>query len=179
MESNSSVQTMFLKHFQFLARTKDDQSLLDSLARRVRSISQKPDEWLVTIHSKKIDEEKVLVCARPFDGPAHPATPRSLVELARVHNGITTAVLGGGVEGFFGLDQEGRVFSGPWRAANNDLLSLSISWAVRLRELGIERIDTPFEYNRRWLVIDPTRKNEADEPALSYVRPARPVPEDH
>jgi hypothetical protein len=168
-ETPPDLCARFVSHFGSLVQSDADAVLLQALAAQVLAFEDASGALKVTLHSKKYDSNVLLTCRPPFDGPAHTTTPPGVLALARLHNGMTTPVLGGGIEGFFGLEPNGQISSGNWTRANADLLELPVAFSRRLQALGVIRIDSPFDFERIWLVIDPTRKTAAGEPALSYV----------
>jgi hypothetical protein len=159
------------RHLSVLTNSDECESLLARLLERLRRVEIADDQLhLVFEYVEYPDEECVVMCDAPYDGPDGEVPP-SMLAVARVHNGIGWEYGGGGGIGFNGVS-DGAVPGGGWEYdALTDAEAENAEFLGRLAAegLGPEDVESPGDYGQNWLIWDPVQRNVLGEPVLYFV----------
>ncbi|MFD2564628.1 hypothetical protein [Aquimarina rubra] len=158
------------EHLGFMAKTEEDQGILDSIITQFIKAEVNNEQLLLTFqHAEYDDEEVVLECKAPFKAEKGPA---SWVDLAAMHNGIAWESLGGGYLGFNGIQKNGFAIDQSWdysyleeaEEENEEFIN-----SLKENGYGVEDTEEIIGYGQNWVIAHPGQMNQLGEPTLYFV----------
>ncbi|GAA0732270.1 hypothetical protein GCM10009430_45310 [Aquimarina litoralis] len=158
------------EHLSFMTKNKEDEEILDLIIAQFLKAEISNDQLLLTFQHKEYeDEEVILECNAPFETEKG---PKSWIEVAKIHNGISWESLGGGYLGFNGIQAGGSAIEQSWEyyfleeaeEENEEFIT-----SLKDNGYGIEDTEGVIDYGQNWVIAHPGKMNQLGEPTLYFV----------